>query len=349
MYIRRYTFAALLLIGAVTWFVYNFITKDTYHIEAFGIVWPALPVAAWVAIAMGLLYVATLFHMIFYSIVGSFRLRRYQKDYDHLRDAIVDAFLKKQHRNHVFKTARYALLGKIVDHTEMEPDETVESVGDEKISTVVRTVHKVERGESADLRAFNLPPGNPIVKRNVLNLYREGKLDDEEILSKPEQYGEELCRIAYEHLVIEGPLHAVEKYRNFMSFPALYTILGRINADRNTLTVPNTTLLDFIDRVPALESLDYLYLASAVADHMLPEQRIRLFETLSEKDDRALDAFLFTLFDLEMLDRAKEILESTKDDEYQLFKAFAELKSCSKHYDIKIFAAMMLQGYQPPV
>jgi hypothetical protein len=345
MYIQRYIVSALLLIGLVAAFVYQYITKETMHIDVLGIVLPALPIAAWVAIAMGLLFVATLLHMIFYSIVGRFRLRRYQKDYDHLREAIVDAYLKKADRQHVFRTDRYALLGKIADHTEMEPMETIGHIADEKIDVVVQTIFKINRGHSADLGAFNLPVDNPLVRKNLFNRYEEGSLGDEEILSHASNYPRELCETAYEHLVTEASSHTVEKYREFMTFKALATILRRINADKNTLTFTNPTLFDFFERVEKFTSLDYLYLATVVADHMLPEQRIKLFETLSEKDENAVDAYLLTLFDLEMIDRAKELLESTTGDEFQLFKAFAELKACNKHYDIKIFAAMMLQGY----
>ena len=347
MYIKRYVFSALLLIGAVGWFVYAFITKESIHLEVMGIVLPQLPIAAWVALAMGLLLLATLAHMIFYSIVGSFRLRRYERDYQHLLEAVMDAFLKKQKREHAFKTQRYKLLGKIVDHTEMEPDKTLETIGNEKLALVVNTLHQIRRGESVDLKPFNLPKNNPLVQQNLLNLFKEGNLENEEILSDPDTYGEKLCKLAYARLVANAPLHPIEKYREFMSFKALETLLERINADRNTLSIPNETLLDFFRRLDGLGSLDFLYLAAIVSDNMLPEQRIKLFETLSEENDRALDAYLFTLFDLEMVDKATEILDGTRSDEYMLFKAYAELKTCNKHYDINIFVSMMLQGYNP--
>ena len=345
MYIKRYIFAALLLIAAVGGFIYNYVTKDSIHIDVMGVVLPQLPIAAWVAIAMGLLFLATLFHMFFYSIVGSFRLRRYEKDYGHLLEALIDAFLKKEKREHAFKTPRYKLLGKIIDHSEMEPDPVLGSIGNEKIALVVNTLHQIQRGESVDLQPYNLSKSNPLVRKNMLNLYAEGKLEDEEVLSQPDTYGEELCKIAYAHLAEDAPLHQIEKYREFMSFKALQAVLKRINADKNTLSVHNETLMDFFGRIDGLGSLDFLYLAVIVSDNMLPEQRIKLFEMLSEKNEEALDAYLLTLFDLEMVDRAKEILDGTGADEYMLFKAYAELKACNKHYDINIFVSMMLQGY----
>lgn len=347
MYIKRYSIAALLLIAATGWFVYGFVSKESLHVDVLGIMLPSLPSAVWVSLAMLLLYLATLFHMMFYSVVDSFRLRKYEKDYAHLLEAMSDAFLKKEGRRHHFKTDRYALLGEIADHTAMEPDTALETLGNEKLANVVKAIRQIRAGESVELKRYNLPPENPLAKANQINRYREGKLEDETILSRPEKYSAELAAVAFEHLVETAPLHVLEKYKQFMSHTALRTVLGRINADEQTLSVPNETLIAFTEQVEGLTPLDFLGLAKVVADHMLPEQRIKFFEMLSEANEKALDGYLLTLFDLEMHDKAKEILDATAADEYVLFKAFAELKECDKHYDINIFAAMMLHPYTP--
>ena len=70
---------------------------------------------------------------------------------------------------------------------------------------------------------------------------------------------------------------------------------------------------------------------------MLPEQRIKLFELLSNDDEAAMEAYLFTLFDLEMLAPAKEILDISQPNEYMPFKAYSSLRDCGKHFDINLF------------
>lgn len=105
--------------------------------------------------------------------------------------------------------------------------------------------------------------------------------------------------------------------------------------------------MDFIEKIKDLNSLDYLYLAVTMAKNMLPEQRIAIMEKLSDDDEKALDGYLFTLFDLEMIDKANDLLHMTSEEEYPLFKAYADLKACNKHYDIKRFANMMLLNYTP--
>ena len=70
---------------------------------------------------------------------------------------------------------------------------------------------------------------------------------------------------------------------------------------------------------------------------MLPEQRIKLFEQLSDKNEEALGGYIYTLYDLGMFSTADEILDNSQPGEYIYFKAYRSLKECNKNYDISLF------------
>ena len=70
---------------------------------------------------------------------------------------------------------------------------------------------------------------------------------------------------------------------------------------------------------------------------MIPEQRMKLFETLSDEHEDAMDSYLFTLFDLEMLAPANAILDISLPDEYMNFKAYRALKESNQHFNINLF------------
>lgn len=349
MYIKRYSITALLLIIAVGWAVYGLVTQESHHLSLFGVELPALPIAVWISLAMGLLFAATLAHMIFYSLVDTLRLRRYEKDYAQLIEAVGDAFLQKAQRERSYKTERYRILGSIVEQSDMIPHDSLASIENAKLAGIIEAVQKIGNGETADIKRYNLPQTNPLVVRNQRNRFEEGKLDPEAVLSKPDTYTPELCHLAYEKICDTAQMHVIEKYRNFMTFTAFRKLLNRINAEENTLHIPNATIVDFVGKIKDLKPLDYLFLSLQCTRNMLPEQRMSVFEELSDEDDKALDALLFTLFDLEMTDKAHEILSLTAEEEYMLFKAYTDLKSCGKNYDIKMFARMMLQNYTPRV
>ncbi len=116
----------------------------------------------------------------------------------------------------------------------------------------------------------------------------------------------------------------------------MFVIFARINADENTLEISNEALISLFN-VLDLDAKDLIKVSSTLSTTMIPEQRMKLFETLSEKREDAVEAYMFTLFDLEMLAPANELLENTQDDEYLNFKAYSALKECGKNFNINLF------------
>jgi hypothetical protein len=121
-----------------------------------------------------------------------------------------------------------------------------------------------------------------------------------------------------------------------MTKGALIEILSRINSHKNTLVISNDILIPFFKDL-GLDAKDYIEATKKLSYAMLPEQRIKLFETLSNESDIAMEAYLFTLFDLEMLSPAKDILDLSQSNEYLRFKAYASLKECGKNFNINLF------------
>ena len=96
MYIKRYTIAAFIWIALVGWYVYAYVTQTSMSIDFFGIPLPSLSVALWVIVPLVILYLASVAHMTFYSVIGNFKLRKYEKDYEKIIDEIADTYLGKK-------------------------------------------------------------------------------------------------------------------------------------------------------------------------------------------------------------------------------------------------------------
>ena len=128
----------------------------------------------------------------------------------------------------------------------------------------------------------------------------------------------------------------IENFKDFMTKEALFNVLARVNADENTIEISNDSLLSLF-RTLDLTKQDYLDVAATMSCCMIPEQRMKLFETLSVQDDDAMDSYLFTLFDLEMLEPASAILEISQPDEYLNFKAYKILRESNHHFNINLF------------
>lgn len=337
MYIKRYTVASLILMVLVGWYVYSFVTQESVSVELFGVTLPSLSIALWVVIPLIVLYIASVAHMSFYSLLESFKLRKFEKDYVKVVDAIVDAYLGKENRSHSFKTDRYKLLGALVDNATIYPHGELDaSIDNKKIHEVLTLINKVRNGESVDIGKYSLPSSNALSIANSRNRYKNGDITAEDILSNSNKYDESLEKEVYIDFVKDAPLYAIEKYKQFLTKESLYIILSRVNADENILEISNESLISLFSDLELTKD-DYMKVSQALSKGMIPEQRIKLFDTLSGTDDKIVEAYLFTLFDLEMLEPAKDILDNSQADEYVYFKAYSSLRECGKHFDINLF------------
>jgi uncharacterized membrane protein len=338
MYIKRYTIAALVWIGLVGWYVYAYVTQESMSIDLFGIPMPSLSIALWVIIPIFILYLASVAHMTFYSIIGNFRLRKYEKDYEKLINAIIDAYLGKKERNYTFKTERYSLLGTLLQNSVIYPiGDITEKLNNEKIDTVLKIIKDIKNGEVVDLKPYNLASDNELVIQNERNRYKKGQISAETILSNCTKYDDSLCKEVYVDYVKTAPLSGIKKYKGFLTKEALHVILSRINADENILEISNEDLMELFEKLD-LNKKDYIEISAILSKGgMIPEQRIKLFETLSEQNEDAMDAYLYTLYDLEMIAPANAILDNSQPDEYQNFKAYRALKECGKNFSIDMF------------
>jgi hypothetical protein len=335
MYIKRYTVATLFFMFLVGWYVFGYISQDSIAIESFGLNLPILPIAVWVLVPVAFLYLASVFHMSYYSFLSNLKFKKYQKDYDKFLESIADAYLAKPFRSHSFKSDEYKILGKLIDHSDISAHNDLE-IDNEKLNAILALRNKIESGEIVSLKEYGLSDENPLVIKNNHNKFRKNELSIDTILTKSEKFDEELSRAAYQKFVVDAQLSDILSYKKFMSKEALFTILKRINGDENILEISNEALIELFTSIE-LDSKDYISASKLLASSMVPDQRMRFFELLAEKVELANAAYLYTLFDLEMIEKADEILENSLDDECLNFKAYRELKNSTNKFNINLF------------
>ena len=337
MHLKRYTMASLIFIVVVGWYIFAYITQETMSINLFGVQLPSLSIAVWVIVPLVILYVVSMFHMSFYSMLESLKLRKYEKDYEKFIDSMVEAYLGKISRKHSYKTERYSFLGALVDNTKLFPTDTLTSdTSNEKINSVIDAINSIKKGEVADLKKYSLTLNNDLVIQNERNRYKHKQISAEDILNNSNKYAVSLCEEVYSDYVKTAPLNMIEKYKKFLTKEALFEILSRINAESNGIEISNDVLISLFSDLD-LKKEDFMRITSILSKGMLPEQRIKLFEILTESNEKAMDAYLFTLFDLEILDPAYEILDNSQANEYINFKAYRALKENNQTFSLNLF------------
>lgn len=335
MQLKRYTIASLILMILVAAAVYS-IDNESLSFDLLGMHFPNLPVAFWVVVPLIIMYLASLLHMGVYALVGNFKLRRLNKDHEKMIDALRDSLLGVGERNYVYKSDAYKLMGKLIDNALILPYETLRSVGNEKIDEALELMRDVKEKKKVDIKKFHLPATTSIAIQNNLNRFERGEMDADSVLSRPDSYGEIVCAKAYESYVKTASVGSVMKFKHLFTKTSLIDFVQRVNASENGIQITNEELATIFGSLK-LTSYDWVDLSEAMSKNMLPEQRIRLFEMLSEHNDDAMEGYLYTLYDLQMIDTANEILNNTAHNDYLIFKAYRDLKKANKHYDIAIF------------
>jgi len=337
MYIKRYTLATIMLLGFIVWYVHEHITKEMMSLELFNVVIPPLHIAFLVIVPAIILFIFTIFHMSFYSIVNSLKLRKYKTDSQEMVEALIDAYMQKLDREHKFKTDGYKLVGKLIDNSTMLPNKNItKNTSDERINNVLRLLDDIEKGSSVDLKGFNLKATNPISMKNNRNKFNNGDISAKDILDDVSNYDEELCKIAYIKYSQTYSVNGIVQYKSLMSKEALMEVLKRVDNGEHSIEISNEILIELFESVK-LTSKDYIEASMVLANGMDPERRIKFFETLSEKKEIVMEAYLYTLFDLEMLSVAEEILENSQPDEFLKFKAYSALKENNNNFSISLF------------
>ena len=251
-------------------------------------------------------------------------------------DALRDELLGVSERNYVYKSDAYKLMGKLLDNSLILPYETLREVGNESIDEALALLRDVKDKKKVDIKKFHLANSTSIAIQNNLNRLERGELGADEVLSRADTYGDIVASKAYELYVKTASVGSVLKYKQLFKQSSLSNFVQRINNAENGIEISNDELIALLKSLK-LTSQDYIDLSRAMAKNMVPEQRIRLFETLSETNDDAMEAYFYTLYDLQMIDTANEILNNTSKDDYLIFKAYRDLKRANKHYDIALF------------
>jgi len=335
MQLKRYTIASLilmLLVGIATYSIDN----ETVSFDLLGVHFPNLPIAFWVVVPVALMYLASIMHMAFHALIGNLKLRKLNRDNEKMVDALRDALLGVHDRNNVYKSDAYKLMGKLIDNSLILPLETLKEVGDEKIDEALHLLRDVKEKKKVDIKKFHLANSTSLMIQNNLNRLERNEISADEVLSHADMYGDVVCIKAFESYVKNASVESILKYKQLFTLPSLLTFLERINSADNGIEMSNDALISLFKTLK-LSSDDYIDISMALSKNMLPEQRIRLFETLSESNDDAMEGYFYTLYDLQMIDTANEILNNTSKDDYLIFKAYRDLKRANKHYDIALF------------
>ncbi|BCD65851.1 hypothetical protein NitYY0826_C0783 [Nitratiruptor sp. YY08-26] len=335
MRIKRYIFFSIILMLIVAGIVYSQVDK-VYTFDVFGVP-VTLPVAVWIIVPMFILFLASFFHMSYYSFINFMVLKRYRKDYDTLIDSFADAIMQEP-KSHQYKTTEAKNLGNVTDKSHILPVDFKIDTKDERLKKPLDYVKDITNGIYVDIEGFKLSPKNALLVKNYENRLKSEPIFSGVILKNCSEYPQELCQKALQAYITFNDISKIKDYAKLFTFETLMELIEQYATKEKEMLHEQDIEYILQESQMQLNEEEYMQLAKKIKDVLSPDERLKFFGKLKEKDEKSEAAYLYTLLDLEMIEKAKKFLETTAENELLNFKAYLELKECGKNYPLEMFA-----------
>lgn len=324
MRLALYIFATLALMGIVSAFTYT-ITPDYYAIELLGINFN-FPIAAWVVAPMVLLFIFTLIHMFFYGLKNYFVLKKWQKDTNTLEDALYWSLVNepKEQKYSIDALGGSALL---LGKSSLNVLDNVEGLTP-RLARVVNIIQKIKGGEYVDFKeekmtkVFNA--GNPILIQNRLNRIKSDEKFIEEVMKSTSEYSPAVQAEALRAFANTVDFVKARKYAKVFNVESFFVMLNRVTAE-DSLELTPEILTEFVESLD-IGCQDFIKIASVTKKYFNPEENLLLFRTFQAENNKAQNAFLYLLFEYELLDQVALYLQEQEESEFIKFRAWYTLK-----------------------
>jgi len=328
-----YIFAALVLIGIVGAFTYT-MNPDYYAMELMGINFN-FPIAIWVILPMAILFLFTIIHMFFYGLKNYFLLKKWEKDTNTLEDALYWSLVNEP------KKQKYGIddIGNsacILDKASLDLSDNVEHLNP-RLSHVVNIIQKIKNGDYIDLKeekmskVFNA--GNPILIQNRLNRLESDEKFPKDVMKATSEYSPQVRAQALEVFARKENFTNAQKYAKVFDVKNLLIMLKRVNSEDNLELTPEI-LTDFVQALD-LNCSDFVDMALVTKKYFKPEENLALFRNFQKESEKAQNAYLYLLFEYELLEQVGIYFEEYEDNDFVKFRAFYELKNMHSKYRLE--------------
>ncbi|MDR1976235.1 MAG: hypothetical protein LBQ18_04525 [Campylobacteraceae bacterium] len=332
MGIRAYLFFSFLLLAIVGIYTYSIIPSESayYTLTMFGRSLE-LPIAVWFIIPSLVLLIASVAHMVFYSIKNFFTKRLMKKEYETLLSEIRYALLGEE-KDFEYKSDSFKALSAAVKRMKFNPKSEDKRTGEKEVDEIYEILEKIRDGVYVDLKKFRLRSDNELLNQNRLNFAKDDKKSIGEVLKHCPALEGEACKKAFKALLEVASYAEIKSYKYKLTSCAIEALLKRFadQEDKFTLTVEEIKeLLESGD----FGSEEFLTSARILKTALDPDLLLKLYDNLQQKNYKATFSYLYILFELRLIDKAREFLDGNEDSEFEKFRILLFLRDNGKFVD----------------
>ncbi len=293
-----------------------------------------LPVAVWLILPLAFLFIATIGHIVFYGLINIFKSRAVRKDHETMINLLKSNLLGKNN-NKKFKTQGFKSLSKILSQFNFTVKDETFSSTDEDLNKIVAYIQDIRNGKFVNDKTLKLSETSEFANLNLLNKINEQVDFAVDVVKKSENYPNNVARHAFDKVLNEKTMTTVKKlYKNIKLDKQLAKKLFEKDAANNEFGFTTEEILKIVKELD-YKTEDYIALAKNYETILQPDQIISLFEKLSNELEDATPAYLHVLCEYEMIEKVREVISGTREEEFTAFKALLDLKEAGKQYNLE--------------
>ena len=329
---KKYIVFSALFIGVIYGYTFSLELGD-FKVTLFDISL-LLPIAVWIIAPLVVLFIATVGHILFYGLINAFKQRAIDKDKETMITLIKSNLLEKNPPKR-FKTKAFKELSAIISQLKLNVKDSNFTSSDSELNFLIANIQDIKAGKFVSDKSLKLNERSELSNQNLINKVNEQIDFSVEVLKKSENYPQNIVRQSFINVINEKSMTTVKKlYKNIKLDKDLARRLFEKDAANNEFGFTSEEISKIVKDLEYTTE-DYLALARNYESILQPDQIIALFEKLSEEIDASTPAYLHVLFEYEMIDKVREIVDTTPEGEYTSFKALLDLKDAGKHYDLE--------------
>jgi len=333
MRLSLYIFAALTLIAIVGAVTYT-INPNNYLVEMMGINFN-FPISVWVVLPMVLLLVFTVIHMVFYSLKSYFKLKKWHRDAETLDDALYWSMVQEP-KEQKYTIPAFASSASLLGKANLEVLDSVEGLSP-RLSKVLNLLNKIKHGEYIDLKENKMAKvfneGNPLLIQNRINRLSVDDKFVEEVMKSSTSFSDPVRQKALELFASKETFFKARKYAKVFDIKNFFVMLERVNTE-DDMELTTEILDDFVTGLK-LTCNDFTKIAYITKKQFSPDENLALFKKYQNENQRAQHAYLYLLFEYELMDAVGAYLEEHDDRDFIRGRALYELKKANKNYKIE--------------
>jgi len=332
MRVGLYIFVATTLVAVFGAFAYT-INPNDYVVEILDIPFN-LPIALWVILPALVLLIASIAHITYYGLKNFFKIQRWRKDADTLDKALYWAVLNEP-RDHKFIIKDIAQSARVLGNAKLDITDNISGLTP-RLSKALNLVNKIKSGEYVDLYSEKmgnvLQEGNQILIQNRLNRLENDDKFVEDVVKSPNLFSDVVSKKALEIFSSKENFAKAQRYISSFDTKSFFAILERVNED-DLLELDSEILDKFVDTLK-FNCQDFVRIANITKKYLNPTENLALFQKYQKENPKAQNAYLYLLFEYELIDEVEKYLDEHDENDFIKFRALLDLRQANKNYKL---------------